>query len=158
MLYNRDGIVVRDMTREDVDELKDRLRPSDVQECWSSNHHTPEEALWMCYDESIMRYTVTINSVPAMVFGIASPGFISSKASIWLLATPEMKKIQRRFIRHSREFIQFFLSFYPLLFNYVDARNHESIQWLHWCGAEISEPEPRGPENDMFHYFQFRRA
>lgn len=154
--YNQDGIVVRHSTKADVDYLKDHLRQSDIQEIWSSDHITPEEALKQGLEKSIFCCTV-LNGSPIAMFGIVPETVLGQKASVWFLASKDLKNIKRRFLRHSKYFINLMLDFYPYLHNYVDNNNKDSIDWLRYCGARIKEPEPYGKEQQPFRYFYFNR-
>lgn len=155
-LYDKDGIVVRRSTKKDVEYLKTHLRQSDVDEIWASNHITPEGALEKGLDNSIFCCTV-LNGQPIAMFGIVPHSILGYEASVWMLASDDLKKIKKRFLRHSKYFINMMLDFYPSLFNFVDDRNKDSINWLKYCGARIYDPKPYGVENKPFRYFVFKR-
>ena len=152
--YNRDGIVVRHSTKKDVEYLKDHLRKSDIEEIWASNHVTPAEALEKGLDKSVFCCTV-LNGNPIAMFGIVPETVLGHKATVWFLASDDLKSIKRRFLRHSRRFIDMMLEFYPFIQNYVDDRNTDSIEWLKFCGARIKSPEAYGIDKKLFRYFYF---
>ena len=155
--YDADGITVRDSVASDVIVMQDRLRQIDVDEIWASNRHTPQEALSASLSISIECLTVVKGGVPVAMFGIAPTEIMGKTASIWLLGTNELTDIQFRFLRHSRRFIRLFLESYPTLYNWVDARNTVSIEWLKWCGAEVMDAAPYGPDKLPFHLFVIKR-
>lgn len=155
-IYEKDGIVVRTSTREDIMYLKDRLRESDVQEIWASHNHKPEKALKICLYQSLVCFTIQ-NGNPIGMFGISPVDMVGTKASIWFLASNDLDKIKKRFLKNSRKMIDLLLEYYPFLFNWVDCRNEESIKWLEFCGATIEEPKPFGVEGLPFRYFYFDR-
>jgi hypothetical protein len=156
LYYNENGIVVRKSRIQDVDYLKNHLRRSDVEEIWASHHIMAEEALKTCVEKTIFSLTIE-NGHPMAIFGINPETVLGEKALIWLLATDDLEKIQRRFIRHSKEFIDMMLSWYPYLYNWVDDRNKASIEWLKYCGATISAPVIHGEEQIPFRYFYFQK-
>lgn len=156
IFYDKNGIKVRSSIKSDIQALKNNLKPDDIREIWSSHNHTPEEALRASIERSVFSATVE-NGKPIAVFGIYAENLTDYKANIWLLSTEDLGKIGRRFLRNSKYFINMMLEYYPYLENYVDARNIESIQWLKFCGAEISEAKPYGVEGLPFHHFCFRR-
>lgn len=155
--YDRNNIRVRDTIPQDVEYLKSRLRQSDIEEVWASHHHTPEEALTLSYRESVLCFTIQVKDTPIAMFGIVAETILGNRATVWLLASDDMKKIQHRFLRYSKAFIQKMLSFYSLLYNFVDMRNLDSRRWLKWCGAEMGQVCAYGIEKQAFQYFQFRR-
>lgn len=156
VFYNQDGIIVRRTCPSDADRLV--LRDSDVQEIWASDHLTPKEALKLSLAKSILALTVEDQGEPIAMFGINPESILGNRAVVWLLASDGLDRIKRRFARHSRQFVQMMLEYYPFLFNYVDARNQKSIEWLKFCGAKIEDAKPYGAESLPFHFFSFKRG
>lgn len=146
---------IRYSTQADVDILKHNLRKDDILEIWASNHHTPEEALQISLDESIVSLTFAVHNLPVAIFGINPPSAFENKAIIWMLASPALYNVKVKFLRNCTRVIESFLAYYPYLYNYVDARNTKTIRWLEYLGAEISEPRDYGAENLPFHFFSF---
>lgn len=157
-LYDKDGIQVRKTVEDDILYLHTRLRRSDVEEVYASNHHDPYSALCLSYSRSLVCLTVVYSGVPVAMFGINADNLIGNKAVIWLLGTDELTKHRIRFARHSKRFVDMFLEMYPMLFNYVHDDNKESIVWLRRIGAKIGYPEPYGLENELFRPFSFERT
>jgi len=156
MYYDDGEVRVRESIQDDVVQLSKNMRESDKAEIWASNHLTPFEALDKGLENSSFCLTVE-NGRPIAMFGTSCESLIASRAAVWLLASDDLVKIQRRFLRYSRTFIDIMLSRYPYLENYVDVRNKKSITWLKLCGATIEEPVPYGVEQMMFSHFYFRR-
>lgn len=158
MIYyeGKEGMV-RTSNELDIDLMKNRLRRSDIDEVWASHHHTPEEALRLSFEMSTLCLTVDIKGMPVAMFGIAPQTLLSDRANVWFLATDGILKVRKSFVKQCRKFIDVMLKEYPILENYVDARNKLSIRWLKWCGAEIEEAKPIGAEKLPFHHFSFRR-
>lgn len=94
---------------------------------------------------------------PICIFGIVPENLIGSKAVIWMLGTDEMEKIKIRFVKNSRKMIDMLLDRYEYLHNYVDCRNHKTIAWLKFLGAELKSPVSYGVDSDLFRYFSFTR-
>lgn len=149
---------VRDSEIGDVFDLANNLRMDDIAEIWKSHHKMPEQALLDGYTNSIICFTIERNEKAIAMFGIIPATILGSVATIWLLASPELEKVQRAFLKHSRQFIDIFLEYYPLLINYVDVMNRQSIKWLKWCRAEMGPVIPYGVEHQPFQYFQFKRG
>lgn len=156
--YNKKSVIVRASRISDVIRMGDHLRKSDVEEVWASHHHTPQTALIDSYNMSTFCLTVLIKGEPVAMFGLAPQSLLDDHAAVWLLATDKLETIGREFLRESKRFINMMLEQYPLLENYVDARNLVSIEWLKWCGAKIEPAVPYGVDGHPFHHFTFRRA
>lgn len=156
--YEQGDIVVRQSYPSDVDMLCNSLRKSDVDEIWASHNLTPWDALHLSITESFLSLTITLKKKPIGVFGIQPESMLGTRAMIWFLASDDIDNIRIRFSRNSKKFVNMFLSLYPYLYNYVDTRNLQSIEWLKFCGARMSEPEPYGFMKKTFMYFWFERG
>lgn len=157
IFYDQDNIIVRTATKEDVEYLSKHMRQCDVDEIWASHHHSPKEALEISLKESNIALTVEDNGVVVAMFGTCPQSLLGAKATVWMLATDGLDKIKRRFAKNSRRFIEFLLSHYPYLFNYVHTNNVKSIEWLRFCGAKFSPPIRYGVEQEVFQYFWFTK-
>jgi len=155
--YSSKLATVRDSEITDVFELAVNLRKKDIAEIYKSHHKTPEAALLEGYTNSIVCLTIERNEKAIAMFGIVPATILGNTAAIWLLGSPEIEKIQRVFIKHSRKFIGMFLGYYPYLENWVSCENILSIKWLKFCGAIMEEPRPYGIEEALFRHFYFKR-
>lgn len=158
LFYSKDGIIVRDSQLKDVLPLSNNLRQGDIDEIWASHHLRSLDALVKSYNCSLTCLTGLINEVPFSMFGCTPVEFVGTKGLIWMLATEELYTVRLEFLRYSRHFVDILLQDYPILFNYVDARNVKSIIWLKRIGAEIKEAKPHGVDGLPFHYFSFKRS
>ena len=154
MKYNKDNITVTDSEYKDVLNMQDNLTADDVVEIEAMGM-TSLECLTASYNDSIYKYTCKVKGVPVCMFGLNPDSLLGDKAKIWMLATDELKTIQRRFARHSKEVVREYLEDYPLLYNYIDVRNTESIKWLKWLGAKMLHAVPYGINGESFFYFEF---
>jgi hypothetical protein len=156
--YDKDNIIVRESTNEDVEFLKNRLRFEDIAEIWASHNHTPEKALRLSLEYSDPCLTIEDNGKPVGMFGVTPESMLGNKAVIWLLASDDIEKIKIRFLRNCKIFINSMLNQYPYLYNFIDERNKESIKWLKFLGASFSGPVKFGVEQMPFLFFSFERA
>lgn len=153
-----ESVIVRDADIQDIVDLAPNMRQSDRKEIWVSRHRTPKSALSSGFTESILCFTVEAKGNPIAMFGMVAKTILGKTASVWLLASPELEKIQRILVKHSRHFIDIMLEYYPILSNYVDVENRASIRWLRWSGAKFGPVVPYGVEQQPFQYFEFRRS
>lgn len=137
IFYDQNGITVRPSTIEDVEYLKDKLKKSDVDEVWTSHRHTPEEALKLSLERSFMCLTVDDNGEPVAMFGINPETILGNRAVIWFLSSEKLKYMKIRFLRHCKHFVNIFLNQYGYLYNFVDRRNVDTINWLEFIGAKF---------------------
>lgn len=156
--YQKGNFIVRDSIEKDIQEIADNMRQSDIKEIWASHHYKPLEALKISFRDSILCMTVELDGKAIAMFGASPEGLFSKRASVWLLASDELTKIQRIFIKQSRAFINYMLTFYPYLYNYCYAKNKKTIKWLRFCGASFLGEIPFGVEKEMFNYFVFQRS
>lgn len=140
-----------------VDSLAPRVRASDCAEVWASGRHTPAEALRLSVDFSVASVAALADGAPFAMFGVAPRSLTSEVGTPWLLGSDDITLYRRPFLRHGRVFVRAMLDLFPVLENYVDARNHTSIEWLRWLGFDILPAAPFGVYKMQFHRFEMRR-
>lgn len=144
----------RETAKEDIPYLAVNLRNEDRAEILASSGLSPEVALEM--GRVISRRCRTIcmsDGTPAGIYGVSDTK-IKGLGSIWLLATPDLLKVQRQFLRECREGISEISQGYSCVFNYTDARNAVHHKWLKWCGFTfIKEHKNFGKQNETFYEF-----
>lgn len=97
---------------------------------------------------------VTVWGEPVAVFGIAPVSLLGGIGCPWMLGTDAVDGYAREVVTLSRRHVAQWSRRYPLLFNYVDARNLRSIQWLRRTGFVIGQAEPYGLHGEPFHRFE----
>lgn len=134
-------------------QMSSHLREADVQEVKAASGATPEEALTRSFNRSSKCWVAVLRGRPILAFGVAPLSIMGFIGSPWLLATDEILKVRREFIRESKRYVNEMSEGFELLQNYVDARNRVSINWLSWCGFVMEDAEPYGYEGRLFHRF-----
>ena len=157
MDYDDGKLRVRKSTKADAYGIAVNMRQSDRNEIWASNHLDPIDALKKGIELSVYCRTIE-NGKPIAMFGICPRDILGTSATIWMLATDDLNKINMRFLRHSKEFVNAMLDYYEYLENYVDVRNQKSIEWLTFLGAKFDEPAPYGVEGKPFQHFSFTKG
>ena len=126
--------------------LAKTLRYEDKREIISASGNTPLMAISNGISESTLCFTIcNVQNIPIAIFGVNVFG------AIWFLATPELEKISIPFLRECRGVVNNFHKTYPLLWNYVDARNTLHIKWLKFCGFKFIRKINYGVLNKPFY-------
>lgn len=93
------------------------------------------------------------------IFGHVPLGpILTPMAAPWCLATDRMFQHPGDLVRISRAYFADWRERYPLLVNFVDARNTASIRYLKLVGFTLDEPAPFGVAGLPFHRFHMGLA
>lgn len=136
--------------------LSQNLRGIDVREMWLMHRYTPRIAIKSGAQLSDKCFVVTADGIPVIIFGVEGEG-LSDRASIWMLATDQIKRIQKSFLKRSRAVFLDLINDYDMVYNYVYEKNSIALRWLKWLGFNIHEAEPTGAEGALFHLVEYRR-
>ena len=131
---------IRSSVKSDIDWLAPRLRKADKAEIKAFAGVSPKDALTVSFVASTCRYTAEWEGEPIIMFG-AGP-VEEGVGAVWLLGTDMIKKVRVPFLRESKRCLEALHDEYPLLFNYVDARNTLHIRWLKWLGFTFINRHP----------------
>ncbi len=154
IVYEKGKVVVRDSVPWDVEHFGN-MREADKAEIWAEGHYEPDFALRESIRNSLISLTFLNDGKIVAMFGIVPETFLSKKAQVWMLSTDEIYSVKIRFLKISRFIIEKFLKFYPILWNFVDARYAETIRWLEWSGAKVYDPVSYGVDAMPFRFFVF---
>lgn len=144
-------------TQEHIGFLKPRLRESDIRECEASLGISGSEGLQRSFNTSAFCWTGFYGKEPVLIFGVGALNLLSDYGAPWMLASDEIRKVSVALLRESRDYVQKMLDLYPVLMNYIDARQDTSIRWLRWCGFTVEPAHPWGILGLPFHPFWMRR-
>lgn len=146
-------IEVHQTVPEDVDALAPRLRQADIDEIRAASGLDPQTALILSRQVSSMCFTVFGEGRQIAMFGVR-PEENPSIGRIWMLGSDEIHDHRFGFLRRSKSWVDFLQDRYPILYNYIDARNSVHIRWLHWLGFSfINEEHSYGFEQRLFYQF-----
>ena len=143
-------------TLEHAEELAIRMRTPDREEIWAAAHEYPHPAVVNSLAVSRDASTGFADDRLVCMFGVGSPMICSTVGVPWLLATDELERCARPFLRKSRKAVREMMNGYQVLRNHVDARNTAAIRWLGWVGFDIFPAEPFGVEGLPFHPFEMK--
>ena len=154
-------VKVRFAAKEDADAIEPHLRVSDRDELIAASGPDVLGQLREAVEQSRgrlgrMAFVAEHEGEGIALFGFVPTSALSSAAHPWLVGTPGLSKVPGMLNRLSRSYCSAVLGEYPLLSNYVDARNTASIAWLKRLGFTLDDPQPFGVEGLPFHRFEMR--
>lgn len=137
-----ENVTIRPATISDCTSVASRLRAEDVAEAAAGSGLPAEYAMKIClmYDRGVR--VACIDGRPEMIFGCSGDDFVGRP---WMLATPLPFTPQwsRVFLRASADVVENdWQARFPLLTNFVDARNVSHIRWLRWLGFVFVRRDP----------------
>ena len=140
----------------DVIEVASNMRVEDKEECLAYSGSSPEQSLFYCFFAS--KPCMTMVGRKGNIMGMYGVVPCSSKVGkIWMLGHKSMTtdyRDVRAFLRNSPIELDKFHCNYPLLYNYVDARNKTHIKWIKWMGFSIIKKHATfGAEGRTFYEF-----
>jgi hypothetical protein len=130
------------------------MRAADRDEVWASSHVEPEQALRRSLTHSTHAWVGRVDDEPVIMFGVGMVSLLGGIGAPWLLGTDGVQRYSRTFLRLSRGWLTEMRAAYPVLVNYVDARNALSIRWLRWLGFQIGPAVAWGADHLPFHRFE----
>lgn len=155
ILFESKDVTLRDAEYSDIKDMAPNMRRGEVDEIWAAHHFTPEEALVYSFSVSMEIYSAVFMGKVVAMFGIVPRSLVDNHALVWLLTTDGVEKMPIRFLRLSRKVIRFFHMRYKTLYNFVDSRNSQCLNWIRWSGGKVFEAQPYGVEKMPFNRFVF---
>ncbi|MBQ8920516.1 MAG: DUF2833 domain-containing protein [Acidaminococcaceae bacterium] len=145
-------------TEEQLLYIADHLKKDDYREIVGLSGRTGiRDNLLLCARCSQWARVALFEGVPMAAFGVYATNPYYKTGCIWMLTTEVTQRHKIYVGKKSREGIKAILKDWDVLWNYVDAGNVQTIQWLEWMGAKVSEPEPLPPYGCLYRYFEFRK-
>ncbi len=140
---------------DDLAYVTENIRPADLAELQAVYGAEVDVKQVLFHSVGMTRVPLTAilaTGEPVAVFGVASAHYM--KAGVpWLIATPKARSYARELIVHGRKVVEAGLKQHGVLFNFVDARNTDSVRWLKHIGFTIENPSAHGVEGSLFHLF-----
>ena len=140
----------------DVMTVAANMRQEDKEEIFAYSGTLPKEQMFYCFFSS--KPCMTMVGRKGNIMGMYGVVPCSPKVGrIWMLGHKSMTsdyKDVRAFLRNSPIELEKFHCNYPLLYNYVDARNETHIKWIKWMGFSIIKKHATfGVEGRTFYEF-----
>lgn len=113
-----------------------RLRTIDRLECYALGH-SPKQALRLGLVASSIAWTALVDGRPEAMFGACPISMIEGRGRVWLLMTEDAEHHHKALVRLGWRYTQALHEHYPILENFVHARNDRAIRWLARLGYAL---------------------
>lgn len=145
----------RPSTIHDARYVADNMRAEDAAELQACSGIPPDEAMLLGFFHSKPCMTMVGRDGRIMgMWGVTPEG---TAGRIWMLGTEKMSNMRqdkRVFLRKARAQLELLFNHYPVLFNWVDARNVVHVRWLQHMGFTFVAKHPEwGVERRLFYEF-----
>lgn len=140
----------------DIAELIVLMRESDRRELRAAHgDRSPHDIVREAYGLTPQPKTArTDDGHMLALFGVVPVGpILTAVGAPWMLATQRLDRYPSKLMSISRDYIAMMHERYPVMINYVDARNNASIRYLKRLGFTIDDPKPFGYAGLPFHRF-----
>ena len=136
-------LYVEKATPNDAFDLAFNLRQLDKYEV-AAMGNTPLEVLIAPFRytrNGVNTYTVFYNKQVVAMFGVVSTPQNAKHGTIWMLASDELQNHWLYFTKRTKKWVDYFLSDYDFVYNFVPKNNTTTIKWLKWLGFSFSDKE-----------------
>lgn len=144
---------VRAAKAADCFEIARFMREEDRTEIAYNSRSTPLEALQRGLKLSEICKTITFNGTPIAMFGVVRDTEKHWIGIPWMLATPEIGRIRKSFLRRAKDELDKLSFGFRMLSNAVWAGNTIHILWLRWMGFHMEIDKPVVQNGTLFYPF-----
>lgn len=131
---------VRPASPLDIFPLAKTMRKEDQEECLHFSNSSPFIALVDSYALSSDCWTVEWDGRVVAMFGCG--GQVGHCGHPWMLASDDLVKIKKSFLREAKDYLQLMEDKYVYLTNWAWAKNEVHTNWLKWMGMTFDAPAP----------------
>jgi hypothetical protein len=142
---------VRPTVPGDCEELAKTMRLEDVEEIFHASGNTPLASLTRALRLSADCFTVVWDGRVVLVFGCS--GVAGKYGYPWMLASDDLVRIKKPFLREARQYLQQMEQKYTYLTNYAWSLNSVHLCWLEWMGFKLDPPAPLKEGGELFTRF-----
>lgn len=141
-------------TYEHAQYLQNKLKTDDLYECFIHGV-TPFIALHQPIKEKDgFVFTALYDNQPVAMFGVAN--LLSdddlNMGTVWMLGTNELYKIQKSFIKTTKEVVDWLMTKYDIIENIVPVQNIRTIKWLKLLKFSVSSEKIKVNNCDCYHF------
>ena len=145
-------LAISDLSKNDIFDLCQNVRQSDIDELQASCGLSPEDVLLKTYALDGVKLAFKVDSEILCAFGVTD--LLDSQGIPWMIASKNLSDNKKSFLKACKVIFPELKKHYQVMENYVDARNMDSIKWLEWLGFEVFDPVTFGLEKLPFHRFR----
>lgn len=149
-------VLFRRPTPADIGALEAGMRGPDRDEIIAMRGPDVRASLERAVRVSTLARAMDVDGAFILLFGVAPVSLLGRVGAPWMLATERVERCPGALMRGASLYIPIMRDLYPVLVNYVDARNTRSIRWLKRLGFTFFPPEPVGVAGLPFHRFEMR--
>jgi hypothetical protein len=146
----------RNAEHSDIKNLMDDLHPIQILEVNASHGEDIPYYVSIALDKSKEAYVAYDDGYLLAMFGIIGNTVLSDNASPWMLSTTQMQRHPKQVLRTSRNVINLWTDQHKVLYNFIDARYTQSINWARKLGFKIHPAIPYGLLKLPFHMIEKR--
>ena len=150
-------------TQDDVVVLGDAMRLADREELAACGEYDTHAVARRCVAGAALTWSASDDGGLLCILGVSPlrPALLLEHVGTpWLLGTfrlfsPGSESAHRRsLVADSRAYIALMLARFPVLINFVHAKNTRSTRWLASLGFTVAPAAPYGPHGAPFHRFE----
>lgn len=147
-------ITYREATVADAKSIHQNLREADLRELRASSGPNVLRTLIESVEMSQHTLCATRQDGTVLLLGGCGASPNPEWGIPWMVCTDEAERYAVRLVRDARGTVAQWASHFTLLFNYVHAENHKSIEWLRRLGFSVeSAATAFGHQGARFHRF-----
>ncbi len=152
-------ITVRSPQPADIEMLVTHLREADRRELIALHGPDIQAILEQAVAISTMKWAACANGQLLLLGGVAPILPDSDTGSPWLLGTTLLSHFSKTLTRLCKRYLGTILTRYPVLTNYIDARQSSTMRWLRHLGFTVStQPMLCGVQQLPFYHFFIERG
>lgn len=143
--------------REALAYITENLREADKAEIAATSEGDPGELLKAGLEASTLAWLILDRTGLPIGFMGAAPSGVPGVGLPWMVGTDGILSEALSVARQTRHYVELMQDEYPVLTNFIDARNEVSLAWLYHAGFHLIDADTAyGPEKRLF--FQFSRT
>lgn len=138
-------------------ELEKNIRDEDRKEVEVTTSVPLTDTMEALIKRSEEAYVAVHDDKLVAIFGVVEPSFVGGVGAPWVLSTKEVEKHKKTFMWGSKQILKSWMSKYPVLVCFIDARYKKALNWAKWMGFTIYPSKAYGESGLPFHRAEIRR-
>lgn len=134
-----------------------RMRPTDQLELSGPLPKGREQAihhLELAAAQAREAHCVTVDGVPAILFGCWTQAFVTDTAHPWAFVAADMAQHWRIFVYGAKQYVAHLNEEYRVLRNFVRSDNHTALRWLRTLGFVVSRDTYVSPDGIAYSTYE----